>query len=215
MAVDAKICGLTRPEDAALAVAHGAWRLGVIFAGGPRLVDVARAREIVAAASGVPVLGVFGGQEVTLIRDMATAAGLSGVQLHGRSDAEAAGRLRAEGLEVWRVATIDAGSALRETLLERGAGADALLVEPTPPEGGGGKGIALPHALAVAARRAAPPLRFVLAGGLRPENVAEMIRLVGPDAVDVSSGVESAPGRKDAERLIRFLEIVRDVRASP
>ncbi len=60
MDVEVKICGLTRPEDAAFAAAHGAWRLGVIFAGGPRLVDVARAREIVAAAAGVPVLGVFG-----------------------------------------------------------------------------------------------------------------------------------------------------------
>ena len=214
MAVEVKICGLTRPEDAALAVAHGAWRLGVIFAGGPRLVDVARAREIVAAAAGVPVLGVFGPREVSDIRDVAAAVGLSGVQLHGRSDAISSGILRAGGLEVWRVAALDVGSKLGEELAERAAAADALLVEPSHPERSGGRGVALTRELALAARRAAPPIQFVLAGGLGPENVAELIRVVGPDAVDVSSGVESAPGRKDAGRLIRFLEIVRDARAS-
>ena len=72
----------------------------------------------------------------------------------------------------------------------------------------------LPIELAIAARRAAPDFRFVLAGGLRPENALERIRLVRPDALDVSSGVESAPGRKDHHRLIRFLEIVRDARTS-
>lgn len=214
MAVEVKICGLTRPEDAALAVAHGAWRLGVIFAGGPRQVDVIRAREIVAAASGVPVLGVFGTVQPEAIREMVEAAGLSGAQLHDNSELAAVEWLRAWGYEVWRVATIDARSALVEELALRGAGADALLVEPRHDDGRGGKGIALPEALAIAARRAAPPVKFVLAGGLRPENVGRMIRLVGPDAVDVSSGVESAPGLKDSDRLLRFLEIVRDARSA-
>lgn len=215
MVVDAKICGLTRPEDAALATAHGAWRLGVIFAGGPRLVDVARAREIVAAAGGVPVLGVFGTQEVNAVLDLAAAAGLSGAQLHGDYDTDAAATLRAAGLEVWRVAAIDSTAGIRDLLAAQSVSADALLVEPRHLDRAGGKGVALPTALATAARQAAPQVRFVLAGGLRPENAADLIRLVEPDAVDVSSGVESAPGRKDAERLIRFLEIVRDARASP
>jgi phosphoribosylanthranilate isomerase len=214
VAVDAKICGLTRPEDAAVAVAHGAWRLGVIFAGGPRRVDVARAREIVSAAAGVPVLGVFEAQSATEICDLAEAAGLAGAQLHGASDLAMAERLRSSGLEVWRVALIEETSALAEVLGERAAGADALLVEPILRDRSGGKGMALPIGLAIAARRAAPGVRFVLAGGLRPENVAERIRLVCPDAVDVSSGVESAPGRKDQQQLIRFLEIVRDARTS-
>lgn len=214
MAVNAKICGLTRPEDAALAVAHGAWRLGVIFAGGPRLVDLQRAREIVAAASGVPVLGVFGAQSVAEIRDLTGAAGLAGAQLHGTSDVTTATQLRAGGLEVWRVAMIEDSSSLAEVLAERADGADALLVEPMQRDRSRQQGIALPIELAIAARRAAPVVRFVLAGGLRPENASERIRLVCPDAVDVSSGVESAPGRKDHQRLIRFLEIVRDARAS-
>jgi phosphoribosylanthranilate isomerase len=212
--VEAKICGVTRPEDAALAAAHGAWRLGVIFASGPRLVDVARAREIVSAASGVPVLGVFGTQSVAEISDLSAAAGLAGAQLHGPSSPAIAARLRANGLEVWRVASIEAGFDLVQFLAERGASADALLIEPRHHEGSGGKGVVLSPDLAVAARKAAPAVRFVLAGGLGPENVGERIRLVRPDVVDVSSGVESSPGRKDRQRLLQFLEIVRDARAS-
>lgn len=214
MAVEAKICGLTRPADAALAAANGAWRLGVIFAGGPRVVTRTQAHEIVAAAAGVPVLGVFGEQGFDEILDTVGETGISGVQLHFDPGPTVAARLQGVGLEVWRVAPVDDERSLAAELAERGVAADALLVEPRYRDGMGGKGIGLPISLAVAARRAAPPLPFVLAGGLRPENVGEVIRLVGPDAVDVSSGVESAPGRKDAERLIRFLEMVRDAHAS-
>lgn len=214
MVVNAKICGLTRPADAELAAVHGAWRLGVIFAGGPRLVDAERAREIVAAAGSVPVMGVFGSQSVDEILDIVAETGLSGVQLHLDPGVAVASRLRATGLEIWRVAAVESESGLAELLSERGEAADALLVEPRHSDGMGGKGIGLPVALAVSARRAVGHLPFILAGGLRPENVTELIRVVRPDAVDVSSGVESAPGRKDAERLIRFLEMVRDARAS-
>lgn len=214
MGVEAKICGVTRPEDAALAVAHGAWRVGTIFAGGPRLIDVARAAEIVAAAGEVPVFGVFGSDPVESILERASAAGLAGIQLHGASTPAMAAALRAAGFEVWRVLTVDAGTSLAEAVAEGAREADALLVEPRLPGGSGGKGVALDLALARRAREAATGIRFVLAGGLSPETVAEAIRLVGPDVVDVSSGVESAPGRKDPARLIRFLETVRDARSA-
>ncbi|MEP6589587.1 MAG: phosphoribosylanthranilate isomerase [Gemmatimonadota bacterium] len=215
MVVDAKICGLTRPEDAALAAEHGAWRLGVIFADGPRLIDAARARAIVSASRGVPVVGVFRVQSVSDILKMVGATGIRGAQLHGDYSRHDADAVRATGVEVWRVVTIDDETDLSHELASGALGADALLVEPRLPGASGGRGVALDGALAERARRAAPaPVRFVLAGGLRPENVAEQIRLVGPDVVDVSSGVEFAPGRKDPERLIRFLEIVRDARAS-
>ncbi|MBK9547681.1 MAG: phosphoribosylanthranilate isomerase [Gemmatimonadetes bacterium] len=212
MAVDAKICGLTRPADAALAAAHGASRLGVIFAGGPRQRTPVQAREIVAAADGVPVLGVFGTQSVEEILAIAGAARLAGAQLHGPSSVEVARRLRAEGLEVWRVARVPAeGPAMLVTLSEE---ADLVLLEPRlagEPLAAGGRGVAIALPAAREARQQLPPMiRVGLAGGLTPETLAAAIRLVGPDLVDVSSGVEGAPGIKDPARLIRFLEIARD-----
>jgi phosphoribosylanthranilate isomerase len=218
MDVRAKICGLTRPEDAALAVAHGAWRLGVVFAGGPRVVEAARAREIVAAADGVPVLGVFGTQSIGTILKTIHAAGLSGAQLHGGYDADQARQVGAAGLEVWRVLALDNASAVRHVVAERARAADAVLFEAVRPDGGdaGGRGIAVPLDLARQARSfVSPPVRVVLAGGLRPENVADAIAVVRPDAVDVSSGVETSPGVKDSARLIQFLENVRVARVAP
>ena len=187
----------------------------MIFAGGPRLVDAAGARAIVSASRGVPVIGVFRAQSVSEILEMVDATGIRGAQLHGDYSRHDADTVRAAGVEVWRVVTIDGETDLPRTLASGILGADALLVEPRLPGASGGRGVALDGALAERARRAVPTsVRFVLAGGLRPENIAEQIRLVGPDVVDVSSGVEFAPGRKDPERLIRFLEIVRDARAS-
>ncbi len=212
MAVDAKICGLTRPEDAALAVRIGVHRLGVIFAGGPREVTVATAARIVAVADGVPVIGVFGTHAAPEIVAIALAAGLRGVQLHGVGPPERAERLRDAGLEVWGVATASRLDDLPPAIATARHAADVVLVEPRLPGGSGGRGVALPPSLVRAARAALPGIRFALAGGLTAETVAEAIRVGAPDLVDVSSGVESGPGVKDPDRLARFLEIVRDTR---
>ena len=213
LGVDAKICGLTRPEDAALASASGAWRLGVVFAGGPRTVTVGVAREIVAAAGAVPVLGVYRSQDVETILKISRAAGLRGAQLHGAYGGEAAQRLHAAGLEVWRVAPIVPGRPVADQLTGSLDHADVLLVEPRHPDGLGGKGIALELRLAREACAAAGSVRVALAGGLTPDSVGEAIRLVQPDVVDVSSGIEIAPGIKDPGQLVRFLERVRDAYA--
>lgn len=212
VAVDVKICGLTRVEDAALAAAHGAWRLGVIFAGGPRVRTEAEAIEIVAAAGGVPVMGVFGSQSVNEILAIAARVRLSGVQLHGPSTAADASRLRLAGLEVWRIARVPIESAAQ--LAVAAEEADLVLLEPTAPgdqPAAGGRGVGIGLDEARTARGLMPPgVRVGLAGGLTPDRLAEAVRIVGPDAVDVSSGVEIAPGIKDPDRLIRFLEIARD-----
>ncbi len=212
MAVEVKICGLTRVEDAALAAAHGAWRLGVIFAGGHRTRTPAQASEIVAAAGGVPVIGVFGNQSVEAILAVAARARLSGVQLHGPSTVTDAARLRGSGLEVWRVARLPADSLL--VLAGMAEGADLVLLEPRGADdrdAAGGRGVAIPLGVALVARRSLPVgVRVGLAGGLNCETLAKAIRVVGPDAVDVSSGIEQSPGIKDPGRLIRFLEIARD-----
>lgn len=212
MVVEAKICGITRPEDAALAVAHGATRLGVVFAWGPRVVTVDRAATIVAAAGGVPVLAVVAGGSTAELHDLAIRTGVRGFQLHGDADPLVAAELQAHGYVVWRVATLESTEQAGRAVAAARLGAHAVLVEPRVAGRSGGRGVALATDLARLAREALDDVPMMLAGGLRPDTVAEAIRLVSPDGVDVSSGVESAPGVKDARRLIRFLEAVRDAR---
>ena len=212
MVVEAKICGLTRPEDAALAVEHGAARLGVVFAWGPRVVTPDRAAAIVAAAGATPVLAVVAGGSGAELIDLAHRTGVRGFQMHGDADPLVAAEVQAAGYEVWRVATLEHLDALHRELAAARLGADAVLIEPHVAGGAGGRGVRLTSELARAAREALDDLPLVLAGGLRPETVAEAIRLVSPEFVDVSSGVESAPGIKDPRRMVHFLEAVRDAR---
>ncbi len=204
MAVEVKICGLTRPEDAATAAGLGAAYLGVVFAEGSRMVTPARAAAIVSAGQGIPVVGVFGRQSASDILATANLAGLRGVQLHGPHSSETAALVRAAGLRVWRVVRI-ASAADLEHLADSATHADAVLVEPRVPHAEGGSGTPLDMELARGARtRLAGPM--VLAGGLTPTTVAEAIDLVRPEVVDVSSGVERLPGIKDPDQIARFLE---------
>ncbi|MEO8478262.1 MAG: phosphoribosylanthranilate isomerase [Gemmatimonadota bacterium] len=212
--VGAKICGVTRAEDAALAVAHGAVRVGVVFAGGPREVSVEVAREIVAAAGAVPVLAVVRPGPVAALIELARATGVRGLQLHGKASDHLAASLRRLGLEVWRQVALREGDDVVALVGVGMRHADAILIEPRAADGGsGGRGLVLDREVALVARGAIGPGRMVLAGGLSPESVRAAIRRVQPDLVDVSSGVESAPGIKDPGRLMRFLEAVRDVRS--
>jgi phosphoribosylanthranilate isomerase len=202
-----KICGLTRAEDAAAAVAAGAAYLGVVFAGGPRQVSAQAAAEVSTAAGGVPVFGVYGDQSVEEILRLTRAAGLAGAQLHGPYRRADAARLRSEGLEVWRVVRIarpDHLDALVESVLD----ADAVLVEPLVAHAAGGTGVSLDLAVAREARNRLAGAAMVLAGGLTPATVGAAVALVRPEVVDVSSGVERLPGIKDPEKIARFLEAV-------
>ena len=204
MAAKVKICGLTRPEDARAAAGAGAAFLGVVFAGGPRLVTPTRAADIVSAAEWVPVFGVFGRQTEADILSTAGRAGLSGVQLHGPHTSATAARLRAAGLRVWRVVRI-ATTADLEQVADHEVEADAVLVEPRVPHADGGTGTPLDLELARGAR-ARLAGSMVLAGGLTPATVANARDLVRPDVLDVSSGVERLPGIKDPALIARFLE---------
>jgi phosphoribosylanthranilate isomerase len=203
----AKICGLTRPEDADAAVQLGASALGVIFAGGPRLVDHAQARAIVKVAGGIPVFGVFGSQGHQQILETRDATGLTGAQLHGGATPDLVDQLNREGLQVLVVVHLGAVADL-DSLAELAAMGCPLLIEPRVPGRLGGTGVALPLSLAADARQRLVRHPMWLAGGLTPENVAEAVRFVRPDAVDVSSGVEQIPGIKDHQRMARFLEVL-------
>jgi phosphoribosylanthranilate isomerase len=215
LAVDVKICGLTRPEDALLAVQLGATQLGVVFAHGPRVVSDQQAAEIVSVAGAVPVFGVIEDLSVDAVLARAVRVGLQGLQLLAGFERPETIRYREAGLQVWGVLVPDLkpGSdvedlPLADTFL------DAVLIEP----GGGLRDgsprptLTWPLARAVRNRVTAGGRRLVLAGGLTAESVGEAIRMVGPNGVDVSSGVESAPGIKDPVRLARFMEAVRVAR---
>jgi phosphoribosylanthranilate isomerase len=202
-----KICGLTRPLVGAAAVAAGASYLGVVLAGGPRLVTTDHAAAIRAAAGRVPVLGVYGDQPVEHILSVSRAAGLAGAQLHGPHSRTEAARLRAEGLLVWRVVRIATPDDF-DRLAEAGNEADAVLVEPRVEHVLGGAGVPLDLAVAREARGRLAGVTMVLAGGLVPGSVAQAVALVRPEVVDVSSGVEHLPGIKDPEKIARFMEAV-------
>lgn len=213
---DVKFCGLTREEDAAHAGALGAAHAGVIFAGGPRLLTPERARAVLDAAPGVRRVGVFGAADPAAVAEAAAEAGLDVVQLHAATTgAEVAAVRRATGLEVWAVARV-ADGRLPECHAPLAAESDALVLDTLVPGGLGGSGVASDwEALARELERHGRPARLVLAGGLRPETVARAIRLVAPDAVDVSSGVERAPGIKDHARMTAFAAAARDALPTP
>lgn len=202
-----KFCGIMQTRDAACAAQSGAAYLGVVFAGGPRAVTEDGARQVVAAAAGVPVLGVFADQSPYEILRIAEVCSLSGAQLHGSYSRADAARLRAQGLEVWRVVRL-ARLADLDTLDISEIGYDAVLVEPRAPHARGGTGCSLDLSVACEVRRRLEGRRMVLAGGLRPDNVGKALEQVRPDIVDVSSGVERMPGVKDPHLVTRFAEAV-------
>jgi phosphoribosylanthranilate isomerase len=211
-----KFCGLTRPDDARQAARLGAAYVGAIFAGGPRTVTPERARELFEAAAGdasgtagevARAVGVFGADDVRAIAANAIAAGTRVIQLHGdpRAADVRAMRRRFDG-QIWAVARAQ-GSILAEWTEELFHEADAVLLDARVDGRLGGTGVTLAwSALAdsVAAVRGHTPV--VLAGGLTPENVAEAVRALAPDIVDVSSGVESSPGIKDHVKMRAFFD---------
>ena len=207
MTAKIKICGILRPEEAAAAAVAGASYLGVVFAEGARTVTAGLAKDIVAAAGGVVVLGVFTEQSVDQILQIRDRTGLSGTQLHGNYTPDSAARLRADGLEVWRVVRIAAPSDL-DLLGEAIPESDVVLVEPKVAHVRGGSGVPLNLAVAREARSRLAGHPMALAGGLTPETVSEALALVRPEIVDVSSGVERQPGIKDLEKIARFAEAV-------
>lgn len=211
-----KFCGLTRPGDADYAVELGASYVGVIFAAGPRLLDPLQAAEVLAAVPGsVRRVGVFGDQTADEIADVAARLSLSVAQLHGTVDLARLGRLR--GLfdgEIWLVHRVQ-GSGVPRNAAAIQLPADGLLLDTHIPGVMGGSGHSFDwEAIAPLLDTIPNEKRLILAGGLRPENVARAIATIRPDVVDVSSGVESAPGIKDHERMAAFRDAVLETSIS-
>ncbi|HET9635976.1 MAG TPA: phosphoribosylanthranilate isomerase [Gemmatimonadaceae bacterium] len=208
MLAKVKFCGMTRPQDAALAAEIGASYVGVIFADGPRKVSVDRAREILdAAGAAVKHVGVFGTNDADYIAEVAEEVGISVVQMHadpGSSEVEAL-RRRFDG-EVWAAIRVT-GVHIPHEFDELFETADGVLLDAHGGQKLGGTGIPLPwNELAVDLARDRGSAEVILAGGLNPKNVATAVRILAPDVVDVSSGVESSPGIKDPWLMREFYE---------
>jgi phosphoribosylanthranilate isomerase len=200
-----KICGITRAEDAVLAATLGADFLGMIFVPeSPRYLRAAQAAEIVRAVraeapSQPRFVGVFRNAAPETLRETAAVAGLDYLQLHG---AESDDDIRAAGLPVIK------GIHIGETLPDTNAhpAAEWLLFDTLHGRHSGGTGKRFDWQLLAGYPRTKP---FLLAGGINPGNVADAIRTVRPDAIDLASGVESAPGIKDHHQLRILFERVR------
>jgi phosphoribosylanthranilate isomerase len=211
-----KFCGLTRASDAEHAVALGAAYVGVIFAGGRRLVTLPQAMDVFASVpESVHRVGVFGDQTAEEIAVIAGRLSLSVAQLHGAADAARFERLRGLfGGEIWLVHRVD-GSGLPDEAAAAALSGDGLLLDAYVPGVLGGSGRPFDWELLAPRLDTIPnEKRLILAGGLRPENVARAIATIRPDVVDVSSGVESAPGIKDHERMTAFRDAVLETSIS-
>jgi phosphoribosylanthranilate isomerase len=195
-----KICGITRSQDAELAVSLGANALGFVFwPKSPRYVAPGTARAIAdRLPTGVIRVGVFVDDEVDVIKKTIDAAALTAVQLHGVETPDYCRKLT--GATVIKAINITTDGAVR---IEEFDPDVVLLVDAHDPEryGGTGQTVNWDAAREIAARR-----RTILAGGLNANNVKLAVRSVRPYGVDVSSGIESAPGVKDPTRLRGFFE---------
>jgi len=199
-----KICGLTRPEDAAAAVAAGVDALGVVLAPSKRQATLEQAERVLTEAPPfVGRVGVFVDAPLEQVRESAARLHLSAVQLHGSESPE---ECAAIGLPV--VKALRVGADFDPQVIEAYRGVVSIVLLDTLIDGEQG-GTGVPFGWSAVARRLPTIAPVVIAGGLTPGNVAEAIRLFHPFGVDVSSGVESSPGVKDHRLIEEFVAAVR------
>lgn len=206
-----KICGLTTVDDGLAAAAAGADAIGFVFAPSSRQVTPSQARRIGQALPPFVLrVGVFVDAALDDLRSIISEAGLHVVQLHGGEDNDVIRTVQAWGLPVIKSVAVGKEHALDNVA---SINADGLLLDTYHPRHAGGTGQTFDWSLArhvetklMAAGRNTP---VILAGGLRPDNVASALEAIRPYAVDVSSGVEKAPGRKCPIMMKQFVQKVR------
>ncbi len=203
--VRVKICGITNLEDARLAADLGAHALGFIFyPKSPRSVRPEVARAIIANLPPlIMTVGVFVDEEAGVVRGIAETAGLDWVQLHGQESPDYCCELKRRVIKGFRIKDAHSLSLLPEYQ----GSVQAFLLDTYKADTAGGTGETFDWALARQASTFGP---VILAGGLTPANVAQAIEAARPAAVDVASGVEAAPGKKDPEKLREFFEAIKE-----
>jgi phosphoribosylanthranilate isomerase len=209
--VRVKICGITHPEDASVAVKLGADALGFIFAPSPRRVAPESVRDIVELLPAfVHTVGVFVDETLATIQDIVNYCGLDRVQLHGNEPPEFCRKLMPRTLKAFRMK--DASSL---PAMESYKGQVRAILLDTYQRGiRGGTGETFGWGLAVKAKKFGMPV--ILSGGLRPSNIEQAISTVRPGAVDVNSGVEVSPGKKSPTLMKALMEAIRrmDIRGT-
>ncbi len=199
-----KICGMTREADALYAAALGVDALGFVFAESPRRVTPETVQRINRAIPPfVSTVGVFVDAEPALVRQIATACRLDWVQLHGSESPDYCSRL---GLNVLKALRVKDRQSI-ESLATYAGCVKGFVLDTYVRGQQGGTGKTFDWSLAQEANQFGP---VIVAGGLTPEDVGKAIEVVKPYGVDVSSGVESAPGIKDHDKMRRFVEKVKD-----
>ncbi len=199
-----KICGITCPEDGLAAAGAGADLLGFVFyPPSPRYVEPVRAAEIINivrhVTSTVQFVGVFVNEGLATLQQTVTRCGLDYAQLHGTETPELTAALMHRGIKVIKAFRIRDRTSLAEIDRYR---ATAYLLDGYAPDQPGGTGKTFDWSLACEAKGFGP---ILLAGGLTPENVSQAVQAAHPWGIDVSTGVEKAPGRKDHDMLRRFI----------
>lgn len=195
--VQVKICGVTRVEDARAAARAGADWLGLNFhPASPRCIDACTARDIVRAVAGLPCVGVFVDRPAAEVASLVRDVGLAAVQLHGDEPPA-----YCRGFACRTIKALRARPGVELAVLAAAYDTDWLMVDAWVPGVAGGTGVAVD--LDVAA--SLPAERLFVAGGLRVDTVAHVVRRLRPFAVDVASGVERAPGIKDHDQIGEFI----------
>jgi phosphoribosylanthranilate isomerase len=201
-----KICGITRLSDAKAAVEAGADALGFVFAKSARRVTPAKARSIVSGIKKkVVTVGVFVDEPASRVLKTLKYAGLDAAQLHGDEPASDAERLKKAGFSV--IKAVRVAGKIGQTPLDRYP-ADALLFDTASPGMHGGTGQVFDWKLLKNVRSKKP---VIVSGGLKPSNVGSLLKVFKPYAVDVSSGVESAPGKKNASAIRKFVNNAKKI----
>ncbi len=207
-----KICGNTNLEDARYAVEAGADALGFVFAPSPRQVGVDQVRQIISKLPAeVKKYGVFVDAGFDEIVETVSNTGLTGVQIHRSADPLLPSRLRHHFAHIDIVLAVHYQPGFEQQLseLSRTQGQtqgiiDAILVDSSSAKAVGGTGTRFDWS--AAHESFASPLRLIAAGGLAPDNVTDAIALLRPWGVDVVTGVESKPGKKDPQRVLQFIQ---------
>ena len=202
-----KICGLTSVADALLAREAGAHLLGgVTVPESPRATPADVAGEI-ARATGLPLALVTAETDADRLRQDAEASGAAILQLHGDQSPDLARELAADGRwEIWRALRVRGDESIPERFEPWRGAVQGLLLDAWHPDLRGGSGVAFDwEAAARTLGRLDPSIRLIAAGGLTPETVEEAVAVLRPHVVDVSSGVEASPGRKDPDKVRAFV----------